>query len=91
MRKVIEYFLSKSLLLNLLTALIILVGGFKAFTMNREAFPNINFDIVTVTTIYPGASPSEVEKLVTKPIEDSIKSVDGIKEYRSASIENRSK
>jgi multidrug efflux pump subunit AcrB len=90
MRKVIEYFLSKSLLLNLLTALIILVGGFKAFTMNREAFPNINFDIVTVTTIYPGASPSEVEKLVTKPIEDSIKSVDGIKEYRSASIENRS-
>ena len=47
MRKVIEYFLSKSLLINLLTGLIILVGGFKAFTMNREAFPNINFDIVT--------------------------------------------
>ncbi|HMV41612.1 MAG TPA: efflux RND transporter permease subunit [Leptospiraceae bacterium] len=90
MRKVIEYFLSKSLLLNLLTVLIILVGSYKALTMNREAFPNINFDIVTVTTIYPGASPAEVEKLVTKPIEDSIKSVDGIKEYRSASIENRS-
>ncbi len=90
MRKVIEYFISKSLLINLLTALLIIVGGFKAFTMNREAFPNINFDIVTVTTIYPGASPSEVEKLVTKPIEESIKSVDGIKEYRSTSIENRS-
>ncbi|MBP7284090.1 MAG: efflux RND transporter permease subunit [Leptospiraceae bacterium] len=90
MRKVIEYFLSKSLLINLLTGLIILVGGFKAFTMNREAFPNINFDIVTVTTLYPGASPAEVEKLVTKPIEESIKSVDGIKEYRSTSIENRS-
>lgn len=90
MRSVIEYFLSKSLLINLLTGLLILVGGFKAVTMNREAFPNINFDIVTITTIYPGASPSEVEKLVTKPIEESVKSVDGVKEFRSTSIENRS-
>jgi multidrug efflux pump subunit AcrB len=90
MKAIVEYFLSKSLLLNLLTALIIIVGGYKAYTMNREAFPNINFDIVTITTIYPGASPSEVEKLVTKPIEENIKSVDGIKNYRSASIENRS-
>jgi multidrug efflux pump subunit AcrB len=90
MRSVVEYFLSKSLLLNLLTALIIIVGGYKAGTMNREAFPNINFDIVSISTIYPGASPAEVEKLVTKPIEENIKSVDGIKEFRSASIENRS-
>lgn len=90
MKAVIEYLLDKSIFLNLITVLIILVGTYKAASMNREAFPNINFDIVTVTTIYPGASPSEVEKLVTKPIEDLIKSVDGIKEYRSASIENRS-
>lgn len=90
MRAVVEYFLSKSLLLNLISAIIVIVGAYKAKTMNREAFPNINFDIVTVTTVYPGASPAEVEKLVTKPIEDNIKSVDGIKETRSASIENRS-
>jgi multidrug efflux pump subunit AcrB len=90
MRAVIEYFLDKSIFLNLLSALILGVGAFKSLTMNREAFPNINFDIVTVTTIYPGASASEVEKLVTKPIEDTLKSVDGIKEIRSGSIENRS-
>ncbi|MDZ4727109.1 MAG: efflux RND transporter permease subunit [Leptospira sp.] len=87
---IVEYFLSKSLFVNLLTFLILLVGGFTAATMNREAFPNINFDIVSVTAIYVGASPSDVEKLVTKPIEDAIKEVDGIKEYRSASLENRS-
>lgn len=90
MKAIIEYFLNKSIFLNLLTVLIVLIGIYKAASMNREAFPNIDFDIVTVTTIYPGASPAEVEKLVTKPIEDVIKSVDGIKEYRSASIENRS-
>ncbi|GBF48969.1 AcrB family efflux pump [Leptospira ryugenii] len=87
---IVEYFLSKSLFVNLLTFLILLVGGFTAATMNREAFPNINFDIVSVATIYVGASPADVEKLVTKPIEDAIKEVDGIKEYRSASLENRS-
>jgi multidrug efflux pump subunit AcrB len=86
----VEYFLSKSLFVNLLTFLIILVGGFTAATMNREAFPNINFDIVSVTAIYIGAAPADVEKLVTKPLEDAIKEVDGIKEYRSASLENRS-
>ncbi len=86
----VEYFLSKSLFVNLLTFLILLVGGFTAANMNREAFPNINFDIVSVTSIYIGAAPADVEKLVTKPLEDAIKEVDGIKEFRSASLENRS-
>lgn len=90
MKSIIEYFLSKSIFVNLLTFLIIVAGGFKAFTMNREAFPNINFDIVSVSTLYLGASPQEVEKLVTNPLEKAVKEVDGIKEYRSASIEGRS-
>ncbi len=90
MHYLIEYFVSRNIFVNLLTFLLIVVGGFTAFTMNREAFPNINFDIVVVTAIYPGASPREVEKLVTNPLEESIKEVDGIKEYRSSSLENRS-
>jgi multidrug efflux pump subunit AcrB len=86
----VQYFIDKSIFVNLLTFLIILVGGYTASTMNREAFPNIDFDIVSVSTIYPGASPADVEKLVTKPLEEAIKEVDGIKEFRSASLENRS-
>ena len=58
--------------------------------MNRAAFPNVDFDIVTTATIWPGASSQDVEKLITNPLEESIKEVDGIKEYRSASIDNRS-
>jgi multidrug efflux pump subunit AcrB len=90
MRSLVSYFLDKSIFLNLISTLLIVIGAYKAMTINREAFPNINFDIVTVTTIYPGATAAEVEKLITKPIEDSIKAVDGIKETRSGSIENRS-
>lgn len=90
MKTILEYFLSKSIFVNLLTFLIIMFGGLTAILMNREAFPNINFDIVSISTLYPGASPQEVEKLVTNPLEKAIKEVDGIKEYRSASIEGRS-
>lgn len=63
MKSLVEYFLSKSIFVNLLTFLIILIGGFTAVKMNREAFPNINFDIVSVVTVFPGASPAEIEKL----------------------------
>ncbi|MCB1171350.1 MAG: efflux RND transporter permease subunit, partial [Leptospiraceae bacterium] len=86
----IEYFLNRSLFVNLLTIAIVLFGGVIALTMNREAFPNIDFDIVNIQTVYPGAAPLEVEKLVTNPIEDQIKEVDGIKEFRSTSVENLS-
>lgn len=90
MRYIIEYFLDKSMFLNLFSTLLVVVGTYKAMTMNREAFPIVDFDIVTVTCVYPGASPEEVEKLISKPIEDGLKTVDGIKEIRSTSIENRS-
>ena len=90
MRGFVEYFLNRSIFVNLLSLLLVVVGGYIGFSMNREAFPNIDFDVVSVVTIYPGASPEEVEKLVTNPLEEAIKEVDGLDEFRSTSIENRS-
>jgi multidrug efflux pump subunit AcrB len=90
MRALVEYFLHRSIFVNLLTIIVIGLGGYIAATMNREVFPNIDFEVVIITTVYPGASPPEVEKLVTIPIEKSLQEVDGLKEYRSSSIEGRS-
>ena len=42
------------------------------FSMGENIIPNVNFPIVTVTAVYPGASPEEMERLVVKPIEDQI-------------------
>jgi len=53
--------------------------------MNRETFPNVSFDTVSVTTTYPGATPLDVEKLISVPIEKELKEVDGIKEISSSS------
>ncbi len=90
MKPIIEFFLKKSIFGNTLTLLLLGWGIYAGFTISREAFPPIDFDIVIVTTIFPGASPAEIEKLVTQPIEEQLKGVEGIKEIRSSSIENRS-
>jgi len=90
MKAIIEFFLRRSIFGNILTVILIGWGIYVGLTINREAFPNIDFDTVLVTTVFPGASPEEVEKLITNPIEDQLKSVEGIKEIRSYSIENRS-
>lgn len=86
----IEFFLKRKVFTNILTLFIIIVGGYQAMTVRREAFPEINFDWVTITTLYPGASPEEVEKLVTNNIEKQLKAVDGLDRVQSYSLENRS-
>jgi len=55
--------------------------------MNREAFGNFDFDMVQITTAYPGATPEEVEQLVTMPLENVLKNLEGIDEMRSVSVE----
>ena len=79
-----------SLFVNLLSIFLMLAGVFSLFQLNREAFPVFSFDIVLVVTPYPGASAPEVEKLVTIPLEEEVRGVDGIEEFYSESLENTS-
>lgn len=80
----------QSLFVNLLSIFVIIGGISALFTLNKEAFPNVSFDTVTISTLYPAAPPEEIEKLVTVPIEKEIREVDGIKEILSNSFENMS-
>lgn len=52
-----------------------------------DLFPDVTFPVVTVTTIYPGAGPSEVETLVSKVFEEEISTVSGIKRLSSRNSE----
>lgn len=84
----IEFFVRKPLFVNLISVFILLAGILAVYALPREAFPPVNYDIVTVSTIYRNATAQEVEKLVTIPLEDEINEVDGIKEMTSVSEEN---
>jgi|GEM_PF-359075 len=90
MNKLIAALIHRSVLGNLASFAVIVLGLVSMFSLQREAFPNIDFDIVLVETVYPGASPDEVEKLVTIPLERKLKGLDNIKSSSSTSLDSRS-
>ena len=55
-----------------------------------DLFPDVSFPFVNISVAYPGASPEEVETLVTKPIEDAVAGINGVKRVQSSSTEGRS-
>lgn len=67
----------------------ILVLGVVAYTkMTPDLLPNMNFPYAMILTTYPGASPEKVEAEITKPMEQSMSTLDHIKEVTSSSSEN---
>ena len=56
-----------------------------------DLFPEVNFPFVNISVVYPGASPEEVETLVTKPIEDAVAGINGVKRVVSSSTESFSR
>lgn len=52
-----------------------------------DLFPEVNFPFVNVLVPYPGAGPEEVETLVTRPIEDAVAGINGVKKVISTSAE----
>jgi HAE1 family hydrophobic/amphiphilic exporter-1 len=63
--------------------------GLKAWReMGLELMPRIDAPFITITTIYPGASPEQIETDVAKRIEDQVVTIDGLKHVSSACMEN---
>ncbi|MFC6997117.1 efflux RND transporter permease subunit [Rufibacter roseus] len=69
--------------------LIISIAGILAYNkLQKENFPDIVIPTMVVTTIHPGTSPSDMENLVTRPIEKEIKSLNGVKRVKSTSMQD---
>ena len=78
MKSLIRFFVERALMVNLISIFLMSIGTYAIFDINREAFPNVNLDKIQIDIPYPGASPSEIERLVITPIEQEIKALDGI-------------
>jgi multidrug efflux pump subunit AcrB len=72
-------------LVNIVFALLMLAGIQVSRRIPVDLFPDISFNASIVATVWPGASPQEVERLVTQKLEDEIHGITGIKELRSHS------
>jgi multidrug efflux pump subunit AcrB len=69
--------------------MVILFGGgfWTMFHIQKEVFPQYALDIVEVSVVYPGAAPAEVEQGILRPVEETIRGVEGIKEVTSTANE----
>ena len=68
----------------------IVMGIYSYFRMPVDVYPSIEFPVAVVTTIYPGASPTEVEDQVSRKLEDELATISGIDTVQSTSSEGLS-
>ncbi len=73
-----------------LVAIIIISGLYSYLTVPKESFPEVVVPEVFIGTPYPGNSPSNIEKLITRPLEKEIKTITGVDEITSTSIQGYS-
>lgn len=88
MKSVIRFSLNNKFALWILTVIVIIAGLYSGMHMKAETIPNIEVPIMTVTTVYPGAAPQDVLDKVTKPLEQRLRSLDGVSVVTSNSAES---
>lgn len=69
---------------------VIVLGIVSVFKMTPDLLPNMDFPYAIILTTYPGQTPETVESVVTKPLEQSLSTIDGVKTITSTSSDNYS-
>lgn len=83
-----RFFAERHKLANLFVAMVLLMGISTWFSIKRDQWPDLDLGEMYITTLYPGASPEDVELNVTNKLEDELENVTGIKRMTSVSMEN---
>lgn len=86
--KITEISIKRPSLIIVLFIILTLGGIFSYSQLGYELVPKFEVNVITIQTVYPGASPTEVENTVTKKIEDAVSSLENIKKLESTSMEN---
>ncbi len=88
--KIAEISIKRPSMIIVLFTILILGGVFSYTQMGYELIPKFETNVVTISTVYPGASPNEVENSVTKKIEDAVAALENVKKVESKSYESLS-
>ena len=88
MNSLIQFFLQRSMLVKLIFFSVIVFGVYQMITIQKEGFPAVDLNKLTVNTLYRGASAEDVELNVTTKLEEELREVAGLYEVTSTSREN---
>ncbi|MEF3192860.1 MAG: efflux RND transporter permease subunit [Halothiobacillaceae bacterium] len=87
MNGILELFLRHKVAANVLMLIAVLVGLLALSRLNVQFFPNFALDIISVRVVWTGASAEDVENGITTPLEERLKTVDGLKKMASTSAQ----
>ncbi|MCB1768869.1 MAG: efflux RND transporter permease subunit, partial [Candidatus Competibacteraceae bacterium] len=82
-----ELCIKRPVLATVMSLAIILIGVITFLRLPVREYPNIDAPIVSVRTVYPGASAEIMESQVTQPLEDSLAGIEGVRTIKSVSRE----
>jgi len=88
--KIAEISIKRPSIIIVLFIALVLGGIFSYKNLSYELIPKFEVNVITVATVYPGASPSEIENTVTKKIEDAVASLENVKKVEALSFESLS-
>lgn len=86
--KLAEISIKRPTMIVVLFTILTLGGLFSYNLLGYELIPKFEVNVITISTVYPGASPAEIENTVTKKIEDAVSSLENIKKIESKSFES---
>ncbi len=83
-----KFSIQRPILISCLVFSVITFGIISLSRLGVDLYPEINFPMISITTVYPGAGAEEMEKLVGKPLEEEMGAIGGIRHLYSINLEN---
>ena len=85
MSAISNFSIRRPIFVTMVSLIVIILGLVALMKLPVDMMPDVTFPAVTVSATYQDASPEDVEELVTRPIEEGVSAVPGVKEIRSSS------
>ncbi|MCX7825737.1 MAG: efflux RND transporter permease subunit [Verrucomicrobiae bacterium] len=83
MQKLADICIRRPVFASMLILALVVVGAASYMKLEVDRFPAVDLPVVRITTRVPGSSPAEMETEVSRPIEEAVNTIEGIKELRS--------
>ena len=85
MNSILEFLVRQKKLALVFTISVIALGLLSLNNIQRDQFPVVDFEVMSIVTAYPGASPEDVEQNITNAVEDELSNISGIEKFTSTS------
>jgi hydrophobic/amphiphilic exporter-1 (mainly G- bacteria), HAE1 family len=88
--KIVDFSLKKRVTMSMVVLVIVILGMISFTKLGLDMLPNMDYPYLTVITTYSGVSSEDIEQNITRPVEQWVSTVSGIKDLKSISIEGQS-